>query len=104
MSCCQFLSKLDIVDAGAGGGEAVDGALRQVIHGQQTVGVVDEDEGQIINCLEHVSCCYCCFKIPQPPSRFLSLYRVMQALSLMMARANRRAAEAAQSACVTELE
>jgi hypothetical protein len=73
--------------------------LHQVVWGQLTTWVVDEDEGQIIDCLEHVNCCVCCFNVPHPPSLFLTLLRVVQALAWTKARVNNRAMAAVQSTC-----
>jgi hypothetical protein len=41
--------------AGAGDGDHADIALCQVVRGQSLTGVMDKDEGQIIDCLERMS-------------------------------------------------
>jgi hypothetical protein len=56
---CIFLDVLFIVEfdigwAGGHGGGDADAGPHQMVQGQLSVGVVDEDDGQIIDCLEHI--------------------------------------------------
>jgi hypothetical protein len=75
-----------------------------MIQGQPSVGVVGEDEGQIIDCLKHIRCYNCCFDVLWPLPQFLTLFRVVQAPALTKARVGKREMVAAQSARVAELE
>jgi hypothetical protein len=75
-----------------------------MIQGQPSVGVVGEDEGQIIDCLKHIRCCNCCFDVLWPSPQFLTLFRVVQAPALTKARVGKREMVVAQSARVAELE
>jgi hypothetical protein len=75
-----------------------------MVQGHPSAEVVGEDEGQIIDFLEHVRCCNYCFDILRPPPQFLTLFWVVQALSLTKARVGKRVMEATQRARVVELE
>jgi hypothetical protein len=49
--------EFDIGCTGAYDGSDVDAGLRQMVQRQSSAGVVDGDEGQIIDCLEHIRQC-----------------------------------------------
>jgi hypothetical protein len=71
-------AKFDIVITGAADdGDGADAALCQVIQGQSLAWVVDENDGQIIDCLEHVRCCNYYFDVPSLSSLFLTLFLVV---------------------------
>jgi hypothetical protein len=53
--------EFDIICVGAYDGGDADVGLRQMVQGQPSAGVVDEDEGQIIDYIEHVRHCDCFF-------------------------------------------
>jgi hypothetical protein len=49
-----FVAKFNIESAGGLGGGDVNAGPQQVVSGWLSSGVVNEDDGQIIDCLEHV--------------------------------------------------
>jgi hypothetical protein len=48
-----FVAKFNIESAGGLGGGDVNAGPQQVVPGWLSSGVVNEDDGQIIDCLEH---------------------------------------------------
>jgi hypothetical protein len=99
--------EFDIGCACAHDGGDADAGLHQVVQGKPSARLVDEDGEQIIDCLKHIKR----RNLPPPPtsyflctlSRFLTLSRVVQALTLMKARTNKRVV-VPQGAHVAELE
>jgi hypothetical protein len=69
--CIAGFTNFDIVGTSAGDGNDADAALNQTTQGLSLTKVMDEDGGQIIDYLEHVSCYGYFFNIPQPLSQLL---------------------------------
>jgi hypothetical protein len=93
----------DIGCAGAHDGDDADVGLHQMVQGQLLTWIVDRDDEQIIQCLEHVRP----HDLSFPFFLFMASwhdYLGLCGLSLMKARANRRVMETAQGACAADLE
>jgi hypothetical protein len=69
--CVADFVNFNVVDASAGSADGSNTAFHQMTQGLSLTEVVDVDESQIIDCLEHVSYCCYCFKLALLLSWFL---------------------------------